>query len=236
MKKVTYQGVSTLEVLEGADNYNKWIASSILQYSRSPILEIGAGTGNITEHFLKKSSLSVTEFDKQLVLHLKRKFREKKSLKIFHLDIESDPKRKHINTFLTLFAVNVFEHIKDDKRAFLNAYKHLKKNGRLIVLVPAKKFAYTRLDKSLGHHRRYEKNELEEKLVSCGFVVEKIYYFNIVGLASWIIRDKIEKQHVQLSSSHIALFDKIVPILKYIESHIPIPIGISLIAVAKKHE
>lgn len=236
MKKAIYQGLSTLEVLEGADNYNKWIAESILTVSKSPTLELGAGTGNISEYFIKRKLFSITEYDKVLVSHLRKKFSKKKNISIFHLDIESKINKKLYSSYATIFAVNVFEHIENDLKAFRNTYKLLRKNGKLIVLVPAKRFAYTKLDKSLGHHRRYERHDLREKLASSGFVVEKVYYFNIVGLLSWIVRDKIEKQHVQLSSSHIALFDKIVPILRFIESKIPVPIGISLIAIARKHE
>ena len=54
---IKYKGVKTLEVLEGANNYNKWIADELLRYARGPILEIGAGTGNISTHFLGKKDL-----------------------------------------------------------------------------------------------------------------------------------------------------------------------------------
>lgn len=234
MKKTNYQGISTLEVLEGADNYNKWIADTIDSYSKSHILELGAGTGNISDYFVHKKQFSVTEYDIGLVTHLRKKYKSKKNVNIFQLNIEEDIRKRHREKFNTVFAVNVFEHIKNDKKAFRQSHALLKKNGRMILLVPAKKFAYTRLDKSLGHHRRYEKDELYSKLTESGFFVEKLYYFNIVGLISWLVRDKIEKQHVQLSPSHIAMFDRIVPILRRIEARVPIPIGISLIAIAKK--
>lgn len=234
MKKTNYQGISTLEVLEGADNYNKWIADTIKKHSKSPIVELGAGTGNISDYFLNKKEVSITEYDRGLVKHLQTKYKTKKNVKIFQLDIEKTPEKKYVGKYNTVFAVNVFEHIKQDSKALSNARTLLKDHGRLIVLVPAKKFAYTKLDKSLGHHRRYEQDELYKKLVESGFLVEKLYFFNIVGLLSWIVRDKIEKQHVQLSPSHIALFDKIVPLLRLLEGYLPIPIGISLIAVAKK--
>jgi len=234
MKKTTYQGVTTLEVLEGADNYNRWIAETIKRFAKSPILELGAGTGNISDYFLDKKNFLITEYDLRLVSYLKKKYTSTKHVQILQLDIAQKPSGKLHESFSTVFAVNVFEHIKDDEVALKNAHRLLKKNGRIIILVPAKKFAYTRLDKNLGHYRRYEKQELKNKLEEAGFTVEKIYFFNIVGLLSWIIRDKVEKQNMQLDRSQIALFDKIVPLLRSIESVVPIPIGISFIAVARK--
>jgi hypothetical protein len=78
----------------------------------------------------------------------------------------------------------------------------LKKKGKLNLLVPAKKFAYTKLDKELGHHRRYEKQEIISKLTKSGY--------------------------------HITIFNSIVSLLRKIESVIPVPLGISLIVVARK--
>lgn len=231
--KSTYEGTTTLEVLEGAENYNKWIADSVKRHMTGPVLEIGAGTGNISQYFIKVTNFVITDTDQVLVKTLKTRFKKYKRVTVQSLDI-SKPQGSNKHSFSTVFAVNVFEHIKDDITAMRNTHSLLKKNGKFILLVPAKRFAYTKLDKNLGHFRRYEKDELREKLEQTGFVVEKVYFFNIVGLLSWMVRDRIEKNNVQLDPGQIALFDKIVPFLRVIETVIPVPIGISLIAVARK--
>lgn len=231
--KSTYKGTTTLEVLEGAENYNKWIADSVKRYMTGPVLEIGAGTGNISQYFIKVTNFVITDTDQVLVKTLKTRFEKFKRVTVQSLDI-SKPRGFNKHSFSTVFAVNVFEHIKDDTTAMRNTHSLLNKNGKFILLVPAKRFAYTKLDKNLGHFRRYEKDELRDKLEQTGFVVEKVYFFNIVGLLSWMVRDRIEKNNVQLDPGQIALFDKIVPFLRVIESVIPVPIGISLIAVARK--
>ena len=51
-KNLKYQGIGTLEVLEGANNYNKWIAESLHKYAKAPLIEIGAGIGNISDYFI----------------------------------------------------------------------------------------------------------------------------------------------------------------------------------------
>lgn len=229
--KKTYQGTSTLEVLEGADNYNRWIAERIKAAAEFPALELGAGTGNISEYFLRTKGFTITEVDLELLRLLRKRFAKK--CKIGKFDLGHRPSNTLHYKYKTVFAVNVFEHIKDDVAAMRNCKPLFKKKGRLIILVPAKKFAYTKLDKNLGHHRRYEPDELSQKLKQAGYTVESVKYFNMAGLLSWMVRDRIEKQHLQLDKSQIELFDKVVPVLKRIEDVVPIPVGISLIAVAK---
>lgn len=232
--KIKYQGISTLEVLIEAKNYNQWIADQIKKHVKGKTLEIGAGTGNLSNFFKDHKNLHLSEYDTALVKELRKKFLNEKHITINQLDILKRPTPKFISQFATIYAINVLEHIEDDKKALENIYKMLSKNGKLLLLVPAKKVAYTKLDKELGHFRRYEKKELQEKLESTGFVIEKLYYFNIVGLASWIVRNKIKRSNVQLKPYHIKLFDSIVPILRVIESKVTIPIGISLIAIVRK--
>ncbi len=231
---IKYRGFETLEVLEGADRYNEWIAESILPYISSPVLEVGSGTGNISQHFLSRSPLYITDSDNGLVKKLKEKFKGKKGVFIEYLDITQIPQGKLRSYFATIFAVNVLEHIENDSKALKNMSSLLRKGGRLVLLVPANKGAFTNLDKVLGHYRRYEKDELTERLTGAGFSVEKISYFNFLGLLSWIIRDKFERKNFHLKPYQIAAFDMVVPILKRVEKYIRVPLGISLVAIARK--
>lgn len=231
---IKYQGISTLEVLKEAKNYNKWIADEIFSHLSSPVLEIGAGTGNLTTHFLKKKPLYISDTDKGLIKELKKKFAKEANVFIEEFDLDTKPPTKFKLAFASVFGINVLEHIKDDEKALKNIRSTLKKNGKLILLVPAKKKAYTKLDKELGHFRRYEKKELIKKLKNNGYAIEKIYFFNIVGLMSWYFRDKVNRKSINLKQYHITLFDSIVPFLRRVESIIRVPVGISLIVVAKK--
>ena len=229
----TYKGVKTLEVLEGADNYNGWIASMLSPYIKFPALEVGAGTGNLSEFFCKKGKVLLTDNDLSLVELLRKKFINNKNVEVRVLDI-AKASHKIDSKFKTVYAVNVLEHIENDDQALHNLWSLLETGGNLVVLVPAKKFAYTKLDKSLGHVRRYEKNELIEKIEKSGFRILKVEYFNIVGLLSWLIRNRITKNHRSLKKSHVKFFDSAVPFLRAIEPTKGLPVGISLIAVGIK--
>lgn len=228
-----YKGIKTLEVLEGADNYNHWISNRIKKYIFSPALEIGAGTGNISTSFTNLEDLVVTDIDSTLVEKLKKRFKGNKNIRVEDLDIST--KLSNIkNKFNSIYSVNVLEHIKNDEIAIQNMYRLLNNHGKVVILVPAKRFAYKKIDKRLGHFRRYEKEDLTEKLKKAGFKIVEVEYFNFVGLLSWLIRDKITKKHNYLNPSHVKMFDLLVPVLRMIEPRKNLPIGISLIAIGEK--
>jgi 2-polyprenyl-3-methyl-5-hydroxy-6-metoxy-1,4-benzoquinol methylase len=228
-----YQGVTTLEVLTEAKNYNRWIADNFYPYIQAPLLEFGSGIGNISELISSYTPLCLTDTDEQLLAHLNDKFSHINDVSVNFFDITQPPPENLVESFQTVIGINVLEHVEDDEKALLHLGNVLKPSGRLLLLVPSKKWAYTELDRELGHFRRYEKKELGEKLAKASFQIEKLYFFNIVGLMSWIIRDKIQRSG-GLRPYQVSSFDTIVPILKFIESKVSMPLGISLIAIAQK--
>jgi len=230
-----YQGLSTLEILTEAKNYNRWIAENFYSHVKAPLLEFGSGIGNISELLSTYTPLCLTDTDERMLAHLKNKFSHINDVSVNFLDITQPPPEHLVGSFQTVIGINVLEHIEDDEKALVHLGNVLKPSGRLLLLVPAKKWAYTDLDKQLGHFRRYEKKELAEKIAKASFQIEKLYFFNIVGLMSWIIRDKIQRSG-GLRPYQVSSFDSIVPILKRVESKVSLPLGISLIAIAQKIE
>lgn len=226
-------GLSTLEVLEEAHNYNQWIAQTFLPHITPPILEIGSGIGNISKYFLDINPIVFSDKEQDFVKHLQNIFPNKEVVSFRKIDITKKIPKEFHNYFATIIGINVLEHIADDTLALRNLRTGLRKNGRLLLLVPAKKFAFTKLDHKLGHSRRYEKDEIIKKLTQTGYVVESLYFFNIVGLLSWMIRDKIGRSPY-LKPYHIKIFDSIVPILRKLETITHPPIGVSLIIIARK--
>ena len=228
-----YQGLSTLEVLTEAKNYNRWIAENFYSYIQAPLLEFGAGIGNMSELLSAYTPLCLTDTDERLLAHLKHKFSQSTEISVQFLDITQPPPEHLVGGFQTVIGINVLEHVEEDEQALVHLGTLLKPSGRLLVLVPAKQWAYTELDRQLGHFRRYEKKELAEKLAKASFQVEKLSFFNPVGLLSWVVRDKLHRSG-GLRPYQIASFDAIVPILKRVEAKVRMPVGISLIAIAQK--
>ncbi len=65
----------------------------------------------------------------------------------------------------------VIEHIGDDRRVLLNLFNLLNETGKLIITVPYLRKNWGKFDEISGHVRRYDKDELENKLKQAGFTI-----------------------------------------------------------------
>jgi len=130
--------------------------------------------------------------------------------------------------------MNVLEHIQNDQAAVADFVSRLKPDGSLIILVPAVPSVFGRIDERLGHYRRYSKAGLHSLLTQSGLMVEKLRFFNFVGLLGWWWNTKVAKREKQ-SDTQILFFDRfLVPWLSAIEKLLAPPIGQSLLAVGRK--
>jgi hypothetical protein len=102
----------------------------------------------------------------------------------------------------------------------------------LLLLVPAHKALFGRLDRKLQHYRRYSKKELIVKLTDAGFIIDKVEYMNFLSAIGWFIQYKVVggKRMPKLKTK---LLDKLIPVIAWIEKHISFPFGLSLLAIAK---
>ncbi len=98
----------------------------------------------------------------------------------------------HIDRFNFILSVDVMEHIPDDVGVFRNFHRALKANGVLFINTPSNlggSDAHTPHDKSfIEEHARngYGAEEINTKLESAGFTVEKIKYtYGPWGTVAW---------------------------------------------------
>ncbi|HEY4797804.1 MAG TPA: class I SAM-dependent methyltransferase [Bacteroidia bacterium] len=82
------------------------------------------------------------------------------------------------NSFDIIVASDSLEHLENDAKALLEWKRILKKNGRLIVFVPAYTFLWSEHDEINHHFRRYSKRGLQRKLESAGFEIEALSFWN----------------------------------------------------------
>ena len=141
-----------LNTFDKAYNFRNYQFETILKYIRGNVAEIGPGTGqNITYYSKQINKLHLYEPSKDLYLTLKKKIKNSK-IKILNKEFKATK-----NKFDTILYLDVLEHIKNDKKEIDMALKSLKKNGNLIIHVPAFQFLYSDFDKYVGHYRRYNK-------------------------------------------------------------------------------
>lgn len=75
-----------------------------------------------------------------------------------------------------VIALDVFEHIEDDRSAFAEAARVLRPGGVLVLSVPAFRSLWGPHDVALMHFRRYRKSEIRRLLTSSGLKPRKLSY------------------------------------------------------------
>jgi glycosyltransferase involved in cell wall biosynthesis len=229
-------GPLTLQALSKAVQFNQWMGDTIRPYVGERVLEIGAGTGNLTRVLLRgKKSYVASDIDPEHLTRLSNRFQHRHNLRVMHCDL-SDPAdfTAVAETVDTVVCLNVLEHIEDDLAALRNIRSALKDNGRAIILVPHGQEIFGTLDTALGHFRRYSHDSLQKRLEEAGFVVDKILDFNRVSRPGWYVSGRILK-HTRLGALQMKLFDSVVWLWRKIDGSLPWG-PTSIIAISTKAE
>jgi len=131
---------------------------------KSPLLEIGCGTGE-TLKLLKKFKAEGIDLSEEAVNECKKNKINARVMNFLR-------NNKKYNSILCL---DVIEHIKDDLVFIKHIKKSLVKGGKVLILVPSGKMMND--DLKYGHYRRYSKDEIKSKLENSGFKIEHIEMF-----------------------------------------------------------
>lgn len=234
-KEIDVEGMDTLDAVAEADSFNEWMYETINRFTEGKILEIGSGIGNISEYFIKnKQDIVLSDIRTNYRDQLQRKFPSVEVVDMDIVDENFDTKfADKFKSYDTIFALNVVEHIKDDKLALENCYKLLKPKGKLIILVPAYQALYNNFDKALEHYRRYNKKTLSE-IFPKEFKLIHSKYFNFAGIFGWFVTGKLMGKEV-IPKGQMSLYNKLVPIFKIADKIMLNNIGLSVIVVGEKH-
>ena len=228
-------GHVTLMRMARLEPYNRWLVSRFQGAIKSRVLEIGAGFGNITRHLKGRELVVASDLDPVAIEHLKGTFRDDRTVKVasyrFPLDAAAlaEIRSMRIDTIVCL---NVLEHIEDDRATLADMYSLLEPGGRLVLLVPAFQSLYGTLDVHLRHFRRYERDDLAQKVREAGFGLDDLRFVNRPGILGWWLNGKVLRRRV-LPRGQLAAFKLLMPILKREEKRPPKK-GLSLIAIATK--
>ncbi len=197
------------------------------------ILDFGAGSGVNIKMLSKYGFVNIYEPHKLTSKYLKKEFKNTKKYKV----IEKLDKEK----FDLIVMADVLEHIKDDKQVIKNLSNHLKKNGHILLTVPAFNFLFSKKDKILGHFRRYKKQEI--KKIFWQYKTLKLSYFNFflfIPISFIIILNKLLKEDfiddVERPPKHLVnkIMFNIFKMERVFLNYINFPFGISIIGLFQK--
>lgn len=233
-KTAIYDGAD-LEALATLHRYQRWIVETFRPFLSGPTIEFGAGIGNISALIrCHVSSLELVEPSANLVPPLKRRFGEDKSVVIIEQPLETWLPKIADNTYQSVVLVNVLEHIEDDVAALDGFYRILKPGGHLLLFVPALKFLYSDLDALVGHYRRYQRPELNERTANAGFEIVRSRYFDLIGVAPWwLLNTKMGA--TGFNPLLVGIYDAVfAPLSRALESLAPPPFGKNILLVARR--
>ena len=193
--------------LERFDKANLWIKYIILhikKFLKDDLLEVGAGCGSFTKSYMKKfKSITVTDMDSNSFNLLKENFENEKNIDVIKASIKDINKK-----FNTIIYFNVLEHVKEDILEIDTALKKLNSGGYLIILVPAHQKIYSKLDKAVGHYKRYEMDFFKKNRFQNTKIV-KLLFLDFFGYLLYYLNKIFFKEETYPSNLKIFIWDKI---------------------------
>lgn len=199
------------------------------------MVEYGAGMGTISQRLVSLADrLTLVEPSPHLVQVLQGKYRNNSKVAVVGEGLEQHARGVSAAAFNTVVLVNVLEHIEDDQQALAALFRILQPSGRLLVFVPALQGLMSKLDVMFGHFRRYQRNDLIEKVAQAGGKTEVCHYFDFIGVLPWFFLNRLMGA-TSFNPRLISFHDKfVVPVSQAVERVIPPPIGKNIILVAQK--
>ncbi len=224
-----------LEAMSFAKNYNQWIVELCSPYLGKNIAEVGAGTGNLTELLSGYRNISnITAFEPSAKMYNTLTHNLSGNDKVTSINSAlSEISDKYTEQFDSILYINVLEHIEDDAAEAIKIHRSLNENGHACIFVPALSWLYSDFDKSIGHFRRYHKDQLIQLFDKNGFDIVTVKYIDMLGILPWYLNFVLMKRHLDHKTTTI--YDKLViPIIKILDKISPTPIGKNLLLIAKK--
>ncbi len=231
----------TLEVADGFPRYTEWLMAELLPHLHGRVVEVGAGLGSISAQWVDQADEAILiEPAENLHEALAKRFADKSHVKTFAglLDevAASDAGKKLLapGSVDTAVMVNVLEHIEDDVSVLRSLHRLLKPGGKMLIFVPALQVLYNALDKRVRHVRRYDKRGLSKALIDAGFEIERMRYFDLLGIGPWFVTGTLLRRETVGDGSG-RFYDRfVVPLCRLADGRNGRVVGKNLIAIGHK--
>lgn len=222
-------------------SYHKIIISLIEQYFKSSkklkILDVGCGTGLFAKKLEKFGEVDAIDYSKEAV-----KFAQKRGVHAQCASIDKLPFPQNNFDMVVLLDVLYHQSIKDDMRALQEINRILKKDGLIVVKLPAFNFLRTTHDDLVYAKKRYTGQEIENTLYKLNFKNISIFYIGSFLVPIVLFKKILEiflkpKAHSSVNKTWgplNQLFIYLFLLENFISRLIKIPFGITFITIAKK--
>lgn len=219
--------------LGGADapRYRRYQFDLIAAHCGRSILEVGAGLGEFSAQFENLTRLVLTDTDPVCLDALRQRFAGRPEVEVRPLDLEGS--LDIADRVETVLAMNVLEHIPDDRAALRDLARAVVPGGSIVLWVPAYPSLYGEFDRLVGHVRRYRPEQLRQVVTDAGLEVARLHPVNALGGLSWWLAVRTGRT-TSPRPGLIRLYDRVVvPAERALEKVITPPFGQSILCVAR---
>jgi 2-polyprenyl-3-methyl-5-hydroxy-6-metoxy-1,4-benzoquinol methylase len=224
-----------LENLSQADAVTRWVLSEISPWLGQRVLEVGCGIGTYTAEMAAGSRQIVAmDMERAFVDEAVRRLARYPNVQLICGDATAaDIPKSDDEAFDTVVLLDVLEHIEDDVALLAGLRARLGPGGHLILKVPAMPSLFSPMDEAIGHWRRYDKSGLSEVIAGAGLEVVHIWSFNAAAVPAWWWNGRALKLRSP-PKEQLALFNRLVPLLRPLDRVARLFCGLSLFAVARR--
>ncbi len=215
--------------------FARWMYRTVRGDLGETVLDAGAGIGTFTEILVSDNRrVVVLETDPQFLVSIRQRFASNAAVSVHEGDLTDGRAFVGIEPVDSVLCLNVLEHIEDDVEAMRNLLKQTRPGGNMVALVPAYPRLLNRMDRAIGHYRRYAKGEFVRRLEEAGWRVERVFRFNAFGLPGWFVAGSLLRRSTPGRGLY-RLFDSLVPAFAFIERmFVRGSVGLSLVAVCRR--
>ena len=205
------------------------------------LLDIGCGTGAMLDMLAPFGAVVGADFAPQALEFC----RTRGDYPLTRADVRRLPFAEA--SFDAVTAMDVIEHIDDDKAASAEIFRVLRPGGRLFVTVPAYQFLWSEHDEALHHYRRYTAPHLKDVFQRVGFQVTRLSYtvsslfppiaayrFASLVLPKRRVGGEKKANLVQVSESVNAALLALCDWETRLVQHTSLPFGVTVVCVAEK--
>lgn len=168
-------------------NRRKLVLALLQRYFRGSqtFLEVGCGTGFLAAQVARtfpEWQVSGSDYSATGIGQAAQRANRVEWLRMDALKIPFE------DEFDLICALDVIEHIDDDRTVLKQFHNATRPGGGLILTVPQHAWLWSPFDKASGHKRRYRRDDLAGKVTAAGFTVRAISSFNSLLLPALILR------------------------------------------------
>lgn len=223
----------SLEDTSGANQvrYRAYQRELIEPYLGSSVLEVGAGLGEFASQLRGLERHVVTDVDADAVAAMADRFADRPEVEARRFDLAEGA--IDIGTPVSsVIAINVLEHIEDDRGALKALASMVEPGGRIVLWVPGYQQLYGDFDRAVGHFRRYTPDTLTAAIEGAGLRAELAKPLNFLGGIAWwltVRRGGVGAPNPRL----VRIYDRfVVPVTRAVERRVTPPFGQSVLGVA----